>query len=163
MCARLDARLDARVADPASGFTDSSIDGLVEAAAESPVGIRLLFQHALREPEFSERIEKFRADIAAAAPADRGAGTGRGAGAVGGAAGTGLLLVIFALARTGRAATVPAAVGAYIGAAYWFTSSTSFANPAITSAGCSPTASPGSPRRPSPCSSPRRSAAGSPG
>jgi glycerol uptake facilitator-like aquaporin len=45
---------------------------------------------------------------------------------------TGLLLVIFALARTGRAASAPAAVGAYIGAAYWFTASTSFANPAIT-------------------------------
>ncbi len=44
----------------------------------------------------------------------------------------GLLVVIFALARTGRGATAPAAVGAYIGAAYWFTSSTSFANPAIT-------------------------------
>jgi glycerol uptake facilitator-like aquaporin len=44
----------------------------------------------------------------------------------------GLLLVIFALVRTGRAATAPAAVGAYIGAAYWFTASTSFANPAIT-------------------------------
>ncbi|MGH9123721.1 MAG: aquaporin, partial [Acidimicrobiales bacterium] len=44
----------------------------------------------------------------------------------------GLILVIFALARTGRAATVAAAVGAYIGAAYWFTSSSSFANPAIT-------------------------------
>jgi glycerol uptake facilitator-like aquaporin len=44
----------------------------------------------------------------------------------------GLLLVIFALARTGRASTAPAAVGAYLGAAYWFTSSTSFANPAIT-------------------------------
>jgi glycerol uptake facilitator-like aquaporin len=44
----------------------------------------------------------------------------------------GLLLVIFSLVRTGRAATAPAAVGAYIGAAYWFTSSTSFANPAIT-------------------------------
>jgi arsenate reductase len=44
----------------------------------------------------------------------------------------GLLLVIFALARSGRAQTAPAAVGAYIGAAYWFTSSTSFANPAIT-------------------------------
>jgi glycerol uptake facilitator-like aquaporin len=44
----------------------------------------------------------------------------------------GLLLVIFALARTGRAAAAPAAVGAYIGAAYFFTSSTSFANPAIT-------------------------------
>jgi arsenate reductase len=44
----------------------------------------------------------------------------------------GLLLVIFALARSGRAQTAPAAVGAYIGAAYWFTSSASFANPAIT-------------------------------
>ena len=44
----------------------------------------------------------------------------------------GLLLVIFSFARTGRATTAPAAVGAYIGAAYWFTSSTSFANPAIT-------------------------------
>jgi glycerol uptake facilitator-like aquaporin len=44
----------------------------------------------------------------------------------------GLLLVIFALARTGRSTSAPAAVGAYIGAAYWFTSSTSFANPAIT-------------------------------
>ena len=44
----------------------------------------------------------------------------------------GLLMVIFSLARTGRGATAPAAVGAYIGAAYWFTSSTSFANPAIT-------------------------------
>jgi glycerol uptake facilitator-like aquaporin len=44
----------------------------------------------------------------------------------------GLILVIFALARTGRAASAPAAVGAYIGAAYWFTASTSFANPAIT-------------------------------
>jgi glycerol uptake facilitator-like aquaporin len=44
----------------------------------------------------------------------------------------GLLLVIFALARTGRSRAAPAAVGAYIGAAYFFTSSTSFANPAIT-------------------------------
>ena len=44
----------------------------------------------------------------------------------------GLLLVIFGLARTDRVAAVAAAVGAYIGAAYFFTSSTSFANPAIT-------------------------------
>ena len=43
----------------------------------------------------------------------------------------GLLLVIFSLARTRRAGSAPAAVGAYIGAAYFFTSSTSFANPAI--------------------------------
>lgn len=44
----------------------------------------------------------------------------------------GLLLVIFALARNGRSSVTPAAVGAYIAAAYFFTSSTSFANPAIT-------------------------------
>ena len=44
----------------------------------------------------------------------------------------GLLLVIFALARSRRSDTTPAAVGAYIAAAYFFTSSTSFANPAIT-------------------------------
>ncbi|WP_212830588.1 MIP/aquaporin family protein [Catellatospora sp. TT07R-123] len=44
----------------------------------------------------------------------------------------GLLLLIFALVRTGRSALAAPAVGAYIGAAYWFTSSTSFANPAVT-------------------------------
>jgi glycerol uptake facilitator-like aquaporin len=44
----------------------------------------------------------------------------------------GLIALIFALARTGRAGLSSAAVGAYIGAAYWFTSSTSFANPAVT-------------------------------
>jgi glycerol uptake facilitator-like aquaporin len=64
---------------------------------------------------------------------------------------TGLILVIFALARTGRGGTAPAAVGAYIGAAYFFTSSTSFANPAITVgrmfsatfAGIAPSSAPG--------------------
>jgi glycerol uptake facilitator-like aquaporin len=55
---------------------------------------------------------------------------GHGVGEV--VATAGLVLVIFALARTGRAALSAAAVGAYIGAAYWFTSSTSFANPAVT-------------------------------
>ena len=44
----------------------------------------------------------------------------------------GLILVIFALARSGRSRSAAAAVGAYIGAAYFFTSSTSFANPAIS-------------------------------
>ena len=44
----------------------------------------------------------------------------------------GLILVIFALARSGRSRSAAAAVGAYIGAAYFFTSSTSFANPAVT-------------------------------
>jgi arsenate reductase len=63
----------------------------------------------------------------------------------------GLLLVIFALARTHRSSSAPAAVGAYIGAAYFFTSSTSFANPAIgigrmfsnTFAGIAPASVPG--------------------
>ncbi|GAB3020500.1 MIP family protein [Nocardioides flavus (ex Wang et al. 2016)] len=44
----------------------------------------------------------------------------------------GLVALIFALARTGRGAMAASAVGAYIGAAYWFTASTSFANPAVT-------------------------------
>ena len=44
----------------------------------------------------------------------------------------GLLVLIFALARTHRGVLSAPAVGAYIGAAYWFTSSTSFANPAVT-------------------------------
>jgi arsenate reductase len=44
----------------------------------------------------------------------------------------GLLIVIFGVVHSGRAAAVPISVGGYIGAAYWFTSSTSFANPAVT-------------------------------
>ena len=44
----------------------------------------------------------------------------------------GLVLLIFALVRTVRTGIAAPAVGAYIGAAYWFTSSTSFANPAVT-------------------------------
>ncbi len=63
----------------------------------------------------------------------------------------GLILTIFLLARTGRHAVVPWAVGAYIGAAYFFTSSASFANPAITIgrmftdtfAGIAPSSAPG--------------------
>jgi arsenate reductase len=63
----------------------------------------------------------------------------------------GLLLVIFSLVRSGRAKSAPAAIGAYIGAAFFFTSSTSFANPAITIgrmfsntfAGIAPSSAPG--------------------
>ncbi len=44
----------------------------------------------------------------------------------------GLLLVIFGVVRSGRASAAPFAVGGYIGGAYFFTSSTSFANPAVT-------------------------------
>jgi glycerol uptake facilitator-like aquaporin len=63
----------------------------------------------------------------------------------------GLLLVIFAVVRSGRANIAPFAVGAYIGGAYFWTASTSFANPAIvvgrmlsnTFAGIKPTSGPG--------------------
>ena len=63
----------------------------------------------------------------------------------------GLLVLIFSLARSNRVSAAPAAVGAYIGAAYIFTSSTSFANPALTVgrlfsntfAGMAPTSAPG--------------------
>jgi glycerol uptake facilitator-like aquaporin len=44
----------------------------------------------------------------------------------------GLVMIVFGAARTGRADRVAYAVGGYITAAYWFTSSTSFANPAVT-------------------------------
>lgn len=63
MCARLDAHID----QPDEGFRDDSIDGLLAVAVESPAGFRLLFQHALREPEFKERIAKFHRDVADAA------------------------------------------------------------------------------------------------
>ena len=63
MCARLDAHFD----QPDGGFADDSIDGLLAVATESPAGFKLLFQHALREPDFKAPIEKFRADIAEAA------------------------------------------------------------------------------------------------
>ncbi len=46
----------------------------------------------------------------------------------------GLLLVVFGVVRSGRASMAPLAVGAYIGGAYFFTASTSFANPAVTAA-----------------------------
>ncbi|MFD1930879.1 MIP/aquaporin family protein [Nonomuraea mangrovi] len=63
----------------------------------------------------------------------------------------GLVLVIFCLTRSGGTAFAPLAVGGYIGAAYWFTSSTSFANPAVsvgrafsdTFAGIAPASLPG--------------------
>lgn len=46
----------------------------------------------------------------------------------------GLVVVIFGSLRSGRTETIAFAVGGYITAAYWFTSSTSFANPAVTTA-----------------------------
>jgi glycerol uptake facilitator-like aquaporin len=63
----------------------------------------------------------------------------------------GLVALIFALARTGRGMLAAPAVGAYIGAAYWFTASTAFANPSVavgrmfsdTFAGIAPASVPG--------------------
>ncbi|WTJ79227.1 aquaporin family protein [Kitasatospora sp. NBC_01539] len=63
----------------------------------------------------------------------------------------GLILLIFGLAKTDHLRHAPAAVASYIGAAYWFTSSTSFANPAVsigraftdTFAGIAPSSLPG--------------------
>jgi len=63
----------------------------------------------------------------------------------------GLVLVVFGAARSGRSGVAPFAVGAYIGGAYFFTSSTAFANPAVTLArtltntfaGIAPVSSPG--------------------
>lgn len=50
-----------------TGFTDASIDGLLKAAIAEPVGFRLLFVHASREPEFKARVDQVRHDIADAA------------------------------------------------------------------------------------------------
>jgi arsenate reductase len=58
--------------------------------------------------------------------------TGSGLWLSEGVATFGLLLVILGLIRAGRSAWVAAAVAAYIVGAYWFTASTSFANPAVT-------------------------------
>ncbi len=63
----------------------------------------------------------------------------------------GLVLIIFGAVRSGRTESVAFAVGGYITAAYWFTSSTSFANPAVaigrmfsdTFAGIAPASVPG--------------------
>jgi glycerol uptake facilitator-like aquaporin len=73
----------------------------------------------------------------------------------------GLVLVILAGVRFERRA-VPWLVGLYITAAYWFTASTSFANPAVAAARSSPTPSPASARRTSRASSRRRSPVPSP-
>ena len=57
-------------------------------------------------------------------------GGGQGLGEV--VATLGLVLVVFGTARAERVEPLALAVGGYIAAAYWFTSSTSFANPAVT-------------------------------
>ncbi len=111
--------------NPVVSFVDSVFGGLSwrDAAAYVPVQVsgcvlgalvaNVMFSHAALEISTKHRASPahFVSEIVAT---------------------LGLLLVIFSLARSGRSGSAPAAVGAYIGAAYFFTSSTSFANPAIT-------------------------------
>jgi len=52
---------------PGPEFSDASVDGLVSAAADDPAGFRLLFQHAAREPEFRDEMDRFRAEMVALA------------------------------------------------------------------------------------------------
>ena len=75
------------------------------------------------------------ANLMFAEPAIDASSTGRSSGGLWLAevvATFGLVLVVFGVVRSGRSTAAPFAVGAYIGAAYFFTSSTSFANPAVT-------------------------------
>ncbi|HEY1917230.1 MAG TPA: MIP/aquaporin family protein [Streptosporangiaceae bacterium] len=111
--------------NPVVSFTDAALGGLPwrDAAAYLPAQVAGCTGGAVL------------ANLMFSAPAVSISGKDRatGAHALSEAIATlGLLLLIFALARSGRSRTAPAAVGAYIGAAYFFTSSTSFANPAIT-------------------------------
>ena len=101
----------------------------------------------------------FAVPLLAASPTRRGGGPVL----LGEVATAGLLLLIVTLAWTSRTQHAAWSVGAWIGAAYWFTSSTSFANrPSPWAGGRAPPPMPGSPRpRPRRSSSPRSSAAGS--
>ncbi|GHF19578.1 TetR/AcrR family transcriptional regulator [Pseudolysinimonas yzui] len=60
---RFCAVLGDHVSKPVGGFTDTSIDGLLSAAAAEPDGFRLLFVHAAREPEFEALAQRFRSNI----------------------------------------------------------------------------------------------------
>jgi AcrR family transcriptional regulator len=48
-------------------YTSESVDALIGAAVEDPDGFRLLFQHAAREPEFRQQMDRFRASVTAVA------------------------------------------------------------------------------------------------
>lgn len=61
------ARLEAAATHQAGGFTGAGIEELIGVAAQSPAGFRLLFRHALREPEFKARVAKLREDLAESA------------------------------------------------------------------------------------------------
>jgi AcrR family transcriptional regulator len=62
---RATARLGAAVG--AGDYTSESVDALIGAAVEDPDGFRLLFQHAAREPEFRQQMDRFQASMTAVA------------------------------------------------------------------------------------------------
>jgi len=64
---RVCARLAATVGQRPGAFTDAAVDALLAAAAADPAGFRLLFQHVVREPEFRDFAENFRAGMVNAA------------------------------------------------------------------------------------------------
>lgn len=64
---RMCDQLEEQVRQPAPTFTEDAVDGLLAAAAESSAGFRLLFRHAVREPGFNERIDRFRHELIEAA------------------------------------------------------------------------------------------------
>jgi AcrR family transcriptional regulator len=67
---RMCDQVEEHVPQPARTFTEDAVDGLLAAAAESSAGFRLLFRHAVREPGFNERIDRFRDGLTEAAYAE---------------------------------------------------------------------------------------------
>jgi glycerol uptake facilitator-like aquaporin len=111
--------------NPIVSLTDAHFDGISwrDAFAYVPVQICGCITGAIAANGMFERAAVSISTHHRASPAHLGSEV---------IATAGLILLIFALARSRRTSTAPAAVGAYIGAAYFFTSSASFANPAIT-------------------------------
>lgn len=61
------ARVRLGAASGAPNYTETSLAGLLAAAAEEPDAFRLLFRHAVREPEFRREMEEFRKGVSEAA------------------------------------------------------------------------------------------------
>lgn len=111
--------------NPAVTLVDAVFGGIRPRVAAAYVGVQML----------GGVLGVVGANLLFGLPAVAWAGTERagfGLAASEAVATLGLLLVIFGVVRSGNVRAVPAAVGAWIGAAIYFTSSTSFANPAVT-------------------------------
>lgn len=110
----------------ATGITDvadtTGVTGVGVAAYVSAQTVGAIAGAVLADAMFAEPLVKW-------STRERSAGHLLLAEAV---ATAGLVLLIFGLARTDRLRFAPVAVASYIGSAYWFTSSTSFANPSVT-------------------------------